>query len=67
MQEQRRGFIKKALGASAAVAVGVCVANATSQSEVSGSKNGVVKGKSPKKEILYKETKAWQEYYSRAH
>jgi len=28
--------------------------------------NGVVKGKSPKKEILYKKTAAWEEFYKGA-
>jgi len=68
MQENRRSFLKKALGASAVVAAGstVAMANAVS-SKHEASSNGVVIGKSPKKEILYKETQAWEDFYKSSY
>ncbi|MBP1681769.1 MAG: hypothetical protein H6Q35_2108 [Proteobacteria bacterium] len=64
MNESRRGFVKKAALAGAITAVGV----GSVQASVSGSKgpNGVVKGKSPKKEITYTKTQAWEDYYKSA-
>ena len=64
MQEKRRSFIKKTLGASAVLAVGGVKAVASEQPITS---NGVVIGKSPKKEILYKKTQHWEAYYKRAY
>lgn len=65
MEQHRRSFLKKAAISSAVAAVGAVSVVANSSKEVSNS-NGVVIGKSNKKEILYKETSAWQEYYKRA-
>lgn len=64
MNESRRGFVKKAALASAVATVGVVGVHASA----SGSKgtNGVVKGKSPKKEITYTKTQVWEEYYKSA-
>lgn len=62
MNESRRGFVKKAavvgavIGVSAVHAVGV----------KGQSSNGVVIGKSSKKEITYKKTQAWEDYYKSA-
>ncbi len=63
MQDSRRDFLKKAfVGGSAVVASSALQASEKFKSE-SGS-NGVVIGHSPKKEILYKKTAHWREYYS---
>lgn len=66
MQEKRRSFIKKTLGASAVVAVGGVKAVASSSS-IASTSNGVVIGKSPKKEILYKKTANWEAFYKAAY
>ena len=67
MHENRRDFLKKALGTSAVIATaGASVALANAKSDTKGN-NGVVYGKSPKKEILYKETKEWELYYKRTN
>lgn len=65
MQEKRRSFLKKAAITGAVTAVGAVSVVANSSTHSSNS-NGVVVGKSDKKEILYKETKAWEDYYKRA-
>ena len=64
MTESRRGFLKKAAVASTVAAVGTVAASAGTGKTYSS--NGVVIGKSPKKEITYKKTKAWDEYYRTA-
>ncbi len=67
MHENRRDFLKKALGTSAVIATaGASVALASAKGDTKGN-NGVVYGKSPKKEILYKETKEWELYYQRTN
>jgi len=67
MQENRRDFLKKALGTTAVVATaGASGVLASAKSDAKGS-NGVVYGKSPKKEILYKESKEWELYYKRTY
>jgi len=65
MLKSRRGFLKKAAVAGSVAAVAAVSASATSPKE-SYSSNGVVVGHSPKKEITYKKTKAWDEYYRTA-
>ena len=66
MQDERRSFLKKTLGASAVVAaVGVSAIASETGVQTAGS-NGVVKGKSKKKEILYKKTANWDAYYNAA-
>jgi len=66
MQDQRRSFLKKTLGASAVVAaVGVSAIANENGAKIVGS-NGVVKGHSKKKEILYKKTANWDAYYHAA-
>ena len=66
MQDQRRSFLKKTLGASAVVAsVGVSAIANESGAKIAGS-NGVVKGHSKKKEILYTKTAHWDAYYRAA-
>lgn len=64
MNESRRGFVKKAALVGAVTAVGVASVHASSSG--SKSSNGVVVGKSPKKEITYKRTQAWEDYYKSA-
>ena len=65
MNESRRGFVKKAAVVGAIATVGVVAAQA-SGSTVSNSSNGVVLGKSKKKEITYKKTQAWEDFYKSA-
>ncbi|AXH09378.1 Tat pathway signal protein [Malaciobacter halophilus] len=68
MKEERRSFVKKTLGASALVAAGsATAAMASSNSSKSASSNGVVIGKSPKKEILYKKTAQWEAFYKASY
>lgn len=64
MNESRRGFVKKAAIVGAVATVGVVAAHASS----AGSKgsNGVIVGKSKKKEITYKKTQAWEDFYKSA-
>jgi hypothetical protein len=64
MTEKRRGFIKKVAVVGAVAAVGTVAANAGGSSMYSS--DGVVVGKSTKKEITYKKTKAWDDYYRTA-
>ena len=68
MQKSRREFAKKTaiVAAGAAVAAGTSVLAATGESVQSDSNNGVVLGSSRKKEILYKKTATWEEYYKNA-
>lgn len=67
MQESRRNFVKKsAIVTAGAVTVGATVLAAGGSSSVEASSNGVVIGKSNKKEILYKKTQAWEEFYKQA-
>ncbi len=69
MEQSRREFTKKAaiVTAGAVVATGTSVLAATGNtSHHSVDKNGVVKGNSNKKEILYRKTAAWEEYYKNA-
>ena len=62
MSNDRRSFVKKALGATALVAASGVTASVTSSNKTQ-SGSGVVVGKSNKKEILYKETKEWDAFY----
>ncbi|XPV67881.1 MAG: Tat pathway signal protein [Halarcobacter sp.] len=67
MQKSRRDFAKKTaivVGATAVGATALAAANSSTSLEVDS--NGVVVGKSNKKEILYKKTKAWEEFYKQA-
>ncbi len=64
MQTKRREFLKKALVGSGAILATTAVAQANEKPSVVQGSNGVVVGYSPKKEILYKKTAHWREYYS---
>ena len=64
MQNSRRDFIKKSaltVGATAIATSTLVASNAGSSNEPSS--GGVVVGNSPKKEITYKKTKAWEDFY----
>ena len=65
MNESRRGFVKKAALASAVLGA-TGVASVQASSTPSKGTNGVVKGKSPKKEITYTKTQTWEDYYKTA-
>ena len=69
MQQSRRDFAKK----TAIVAAGAAVAGSatavmagTSVDKEQSLSNGVVVGSSNKKEITYKKTETWAEYYKNA-
>jgi len=64
MNESRRGFVKKAALAGAVSTLGI----ATLQASSSASKgtNGVIVGHSKKKEVTYKKTQTWEDYYKSA-
>ncbi len=64
MQAKRRDFLKKALIGSGAVLATASIVEANENNSVDQGSNGVVIGHSPKKEILYKKTAHWREYYS---
>jgi len=65
MEEKRRSFLKKAALVGAVSAVGSVAAVAATKSSTYSS-SGVVVGHSNKKEINYKKTQAWDEYYRTA-
>ena len=67
MQESRRNFAKKTAIVVGATAVGTTALAAANRADsYESDSNGVVVGKSPKKEILYKKTKAWEDFYKQA-
>ena len=66
MQKSRRDFLKKSAVVAGTVAVGTSTMAMSKKSEVNAGSNGVVVGQSPKKEITYKKTAAWDEYYKQA-
>lgn len=65
MIEMRRGFLKTALLATAATTVGVS-ALASGEKTAKTPTNGVVIGKSKKKEITYTKTQGWEDFYKSA-
>ena len=66
MQDSRRDFLKKSAVVAGAAAVGSTAMAMSKKSESDTGSNGVVVGQSPKKEIIYKKTAAWEEYYKQA-
>ena len=66
MLKDRRSFIKKALGASALVITSTTIAMGSSKKQEASS-SGVVVGTSRKKEVLYKETQAWDDFYKSSY
>ncbi|MFT5661237.1 MAG: anaerobic selenocysteine-containing dehydrogenase [Sulfurimonas sp.] len=68
MQESRRNFLKKSaivVGATAAAGATALAAN-TEKASLEANSDGVVVGSSNKKEILYKKTQAWDDFYKQA-
>ena len=66
MQNSRRNFLKKAAIVTAGAVAGTTVMTANSTSSIEADTNGVVVGKSNKKEILYKKTAQWDSFYKNA-
>jgi len=66
MQDSRRDFLKKSAVVAGVAAVGSTAMAMSKKSESDTGSNGVVVGQSPKKEIIYKKTAAWEEYYKQA-
>jgi len=66
MENKRRSFLKKAAVVGAAVTAVGSVAAVASSKDGTYSSSGVVVGHSNKKEILYKKTKAWDDFYRTA-
>jgi len=66
MQKSRRSFLKKSAVVAGAAAVGTTAMATSDKSNANAASNGVVLGQSPKKEITYKKTAAWEEYYKQA-
>ena len=62
METNRRDFLKKSLKLTA-VSTAVVGTTALLASDETSSSNGVAKGKSKKKEVLYKKSEAWEKYY----
>ncbi len=67
---QRRNFLKRAGIAASVLATSVVAVASTSESQHRGANdnvgNGVVTGNSNKKEVLYKKTQTWDEFYKAA-
>lgn len=67
MEQSRRDFAKKSalvVGAAAVATTSITVLNSN---DTKNKDNGVITGNSPKKEILYKRSKAWDEFYNQAN
>ncbi|MBE3609676.1 Tat pathway signal protein [Campylobacter californiensis] len=68
MKQNRREFLKKTLKATtAATALTATSLIASSKMANDADGNGVVKGKSNKKEVLYRKTQMWEQYYKVAY
>jgi hypothetical protein len=65
MENKRRDFLKKSLKIGALGAVGVAASQALAKNEQDY--GDTVRGKSPKKEVLYWESEAWKKYYKVAY
>ncbi|WP_298102690.1 twin-arginine translocation signal domain-containing protein [uncultured Campylobacter sp.] len=65
MENKRRDFLKKSLKIGAVGAVGVAASQALAKNEQDY--GDTVRGKSPKKEVLYWESEAWKKYYKVAY
>ena len=66
MQESRRNFLRNSAIVVGTAAVSVTALAANKDEAIEANSNGVVVGKSNKKEILYKKTEAWEEFYKQA-
>ncbi len=68
MTQDRREFLKKSLKiGTAATAIVATSAVASSKVATEPDDNGVVKGKSNKKEVLYQKSEAWEKFYKVAY
>lgn len=64
MNETRRDFLKKALVGSAAGAATTVLASELVEQKT---EKGVLQGKAHKKEILYRTSEKWEQYYKQAY
>ena len=69
MQESRRDFLRKSLkvGAVGGTFLATAATAKPTSDELEPDGNGVVVGKSSKKEVLYKKSKEWEYYYKIAY
>lgn len=69
MEGSRREFLKKSLkiGAIGTSVVAASVVTANTGGNLQSDSNGVVVGKSNKKEVLYKKSQEWEYYYKIAY
>ena len=66
MQESRRNFFKRSALVVGAAAVSATALAANKDEVLEADSNGVVVGNSNKKEILYKKSQAWVDFYKQA-
>lgn len=66
MANSRRNFLKRSAAVVGVAAVGTTAMAMSQTSKGNTGSNGVVVGRSTKKEITYKKTAAWDEYYKNA-
>lgn len=66
MQQSRRNFFKKSALVVGAAAVSATALAANKEEAIDADSHGVVVGNSNKKEILYKKSQAWNDYYKQA-
>lgn len=64
--ENRRSFMKNAAIAGGVAAYGIITASVVLKKQKTTPNSGVLVGNSKKKEVLYHESKHWDEYYSHA-
>ena len=67
MENKRRDFLKKSLKVGAVSAAGIVATTAVASGDNDTPQANIVRGKSPKKEVLYFESEAWQKYYKVAY
>lgn len=66
MQQSRRNFLKSSAIVVGAAAAATTALAANKKIAIEADSNGVVVGTSPKKEVLYKKTQAWEDFYKQA-
>jgi len=66
MLKSRRNFLKKSAVVAGTAVVSTSAMAMSGKSHGESGSNGVVVGHSPKKEITYKKTAAWEAYYQQA-
>ncbi|MDO5046249.1 twin-arginine translocation signal domain-containing protein [Campylobacter sp.] len=70
MEGSRRDFLKKSLkigAVSGGMIATAAIANSANKVGLQADSNGVVLGKSNKKEVLYQKSKEWEYYYKIAY